>query len=311
MAERGFLDHNDLISYPLVDGDPRGFAEGGSLPRQGLTDARFLMGVSSQFDPGLHTVRLHQFFYWGTGMRLYFRSDSPGLVNHQFRFDFAADAPFGTVVRTMVSLIDAPYTDDGTLGEGAIVLGDLAGLRALGGWRTVSGNLRVESALIQSMHGLFASSINLANQRRPCPPVCGSSPLPVADSRCAYVTGLTGALRFREGYNMKISVLEASRVIQLESSLGAGAGQPCSDRIIDDPSSSSSGAPDCSFEESRCAECDGMIVSINGLATEDGRFAIVAGQGVRITDDPVNHKITVKLLEEERICLPAPSSSGP
>jgi hypothetical protein len=246
-------------------------------------------------------------------MRLYFRSDSPGLVNHQFRFDFAEDAPFGTVVRATASLIDPPYTEDGMLGEGSIVLGDLSWLRALSGWRTVSGNLRVEPALIQSMHNLFANSINLANQRRPCPPVCGSSPLPVAESRCAYVQGLTGALRFREGYNMKISVLEASRVIQLEANLGAGAGQPCSDRIIDVPSSSSSGDPDCSFEESRCVECDGMIVSINGLATEDGRFTIVAGQGVRITDDPDNHKITVKLLEEERICLPysSSSSSGP
>lgn len=309
MAERGFLDHNDLISYPLVEGDPRGFSEGGSLPKRGLTDARFLLGVSSQFDPGAHLVRLHQFLYWGTEMRLYFRSDSPGLQDYQFRFDFPAYAAFGTVVRAVASLIDPPYTEDGTFGEGVVVLGDLADLRALGGWRTVSGILRIEPALIQSMYNLFAGSISLANQRRPCPPRCGETPVSPAASRCAYVRGLSGLLKFREGYNMKISLLEDSRTIQLNASLGSGAGQPCRDRIIDvHGSSSSSGGPDCSFEESRCIECDGMIVSVNGMQSRDGQFMILGGQGVKVIDDPDNHKITVKFLEADRICQ---SSSSP
>jgi hypothetical protein len=242
-------------------------------------------------------------------MRLYFRSDSPGLAGYQFRFDFAADAPFGSVIRTTASLINPPYTEDGTLGEGAVVLGDLADLRALGGWRTVSGILRVEPALIQSMYGLFAGSISLANQRRPCPPRCGETPVAPADSRCAYVQGLIGALKFREGYNMKIGVLEDSRTIQLNAGIGFGAGQPCSDRIIDTPgSSSSSGGPDCSFEEGRCTECDGMIVSVNGIASQDGSFMILGGQGVKVIDDVDNHKITVQLLEANRICQ---SSSSP
>jgi len=312
MAERGFLDHNDMISYPLVDGDPRSFVEGGSLPTRGLTDARFLLGANSGFAPGTHAVRLHAFSFSAGTLSFDFRSDCPGMADRRFLFSFDENSEFGTVVRANASMIDSPYLEDRDAGDGAIVLGDLSDLKKLPGARTTIGVLRTEPALIQSMHGLFATSIGLANQRRPRPASCGDVPVPVSETRCAYVRGLVGALKFREGYNAVIGVLSAAKTIKLDVGVGAGAGSPCRDIIIDEisSSSSSSGSPDCSFEEDDGPFCDGYVKSINGLTTEDGKFALEGGQGVVVENDPDNHRIIATTLDAERICGYGSSSSS-
>jgi hypothetical protein len=293
MAELEFLDQLDKISFPLVNGDNRAFLEGGELPRQGLIDAGFLLGLSSGFIVGSDMVRLHSYARIGSTMSFDFRSNASGMNEHRFLFEFPSSTDFGVAIR-----VTATRIDDGTLtpayGEGYLVVGNLVDLNALGtGTFTLVGNLRIEPALLQPLTALV-NTISIANEPRLCPTKPGSSAIPEPDYVCPFIKNLTGDVVFSEGNNSRISVNAVNNTIQFGASLGAGLGPPCEDVIIDE---------NCGFVRGEeCDPCDDYIRSFNGMPTEDGTIFFTEGPGVSIENDPLNHRITVFINSDVRTC---------
>jgi len=302
MAEREFLDQADKISFPLIDGDPRSFSGGGELPRQGLADAGFMLGQESGFDPSDHFVRLHAYIRAGDQMRLDFRSDASGMSDTRFLFSFDAGTPFGTSVRATASSVSGGDPEPGK-GEGYIVIGELSELDALGeGTFTLSGTLRVEPALLQSLAGATVSSLSVANAPRLCPTSCGSSASQEPDFVCAFIKDLSGVLRFSEGNNAVVSADRERNTIQLGAAVGAGLGEPCEDVIID---------RDCNFTRGEdCESCDDFIKTVNGMQSPDGKLVLDNGIGIDIVNEPDAHRIRVTPRADLRACTASSSSSA-
>lgn len=297
MAELEFLDQLDKISFPLMNGDNRAFVEGGELPRQGLADAGFLLGLDSGFVAGTDMVRLHSYARVGSTMSFDFRSDAVGMSEHHFLFEFESSTSFGVAIRVTATRID-DETEAPAYGEGYLVVGNLSDLDALGvGTFTLVGNLRVEPALLQPLTALV-NTISIANAPRLCPTKPGSSAIPTPDYVCPFIKNLTGDVVFSEGNNARISVSAANNTLQFGASLGAGLGAPCEDVIIDE---------NCGFVRGEeCDPCDDYIRSFNGMQTEDGTIFFTEGPGVSIENDPANHRITVFVnYNGVRVCQPS------
>lgn len=294
MAELEFLDHMDKISFPFVNGDNRSFSGGGELPRQGLADAGFLLGLSSEFVADSDMVRLYSYARTGSTMSFDFRSNAAGMNEHRFLFTFASSTTFGVAIRVTATRIDNGAVAP-AYGEGYIVVGDLTELNALGvGTFTLVGNLRVEPALLQPLTDTLMNTISIANKPRLCPTKPGSSAIPEPDYVCPFIKNLDGNVIFSEGNNSRISVDVDSNMIQLGASPGAGLGEPCEDVIIDE---------DCGFVRGEeCDPCDDYIRSFNGMQTEDGTIFFTEGPGVFIENDPTNHRITVFVNSSIRTC---------
>jgi len=76
----------------------------------------------------------------------------------------------------------------------------------------------------------------------------------------------TGDIKFREGYNMEISVLEGQNAIQFNAKKGAGRGEACE-----------------SFWTVGHTKCNDCVFTINGLHPDwYGNFKIEAGEGLTL-----------------------------
>jgi len=298
MAELEFLDHMDKIAFPLVNGDDRSFVGGGALPRQGLSDAGFLLGVDSGFVAATHTVRLYSYARSGSTMSFDFRSDA--MVEHRFLFEVPATTSFGKAFRVTATRIVGGASAP-SYGEGYIVVGNLEELEALGeGTFLLTGTLRVEPALLQPLVNTLMNTLSIANEPRLCPTVPGSSAVPEPDYVCPFIKNLDGAIKFSEGNNARVSVDADNNVLQLGGAVGAGLGEPCEDVIIDE---------DCGFTRGEeCDPCDDYIRSFNGMQTEDGVIYFTEGPGVVVINEPDDHRIRIVIDSDLRTCT---SSSTP
>ena len=91
---------------------------------------------------------------------------------------------------------------------------------------------------------------------------------------------LSGDVQFREGYNMRVTVLPDFNALNLSAVLGEGAGVPCEPILT---SSSSAHA------------CDGLIYHINGLHPDwFGQFFLYGGQGVSVEPEASTHRLILK-----------------
>lgn len=308
MPESGFYDHNDHIAYPLLTDSDFSLMGGGVLPRRGLVDAGFMLGIDSQFVPITHKVTLYSVERSGPNLLFDFRSDAPGFASdYRWLFTVPVTAEIGCIVNVDASsvLLDIPDEDRGT---GFIVVGVLSDIIALGGGiHQLANPPEVEPALLQSLVNTFSRSMNVANQARRCPPICNESPPPpTAATTFALIQSLTGALQFKEGWNSRIIIDEDDNSIELGGVLGAGEGKTCEDIIIDE------GGVQVGEE---CASCDDYIRTFNGRVIPSGKMTLSGGAGVTVVNDPDNHRITVTL-EDNRHCLeevdptPIPSSSS-
>jgi len=300
MAELEFLDHMDKIAFPLVESDSPAFSGGGALPRQGLADAGFLMGIDSGFEAYTHVLRLHSYARGGETMSFDFRSDAPGMSAYRFLFEFGASTDFGTAVRVYATRIDSG-AEAPSYGEGYIAVGDLTDLYALGeGTFELAATLRVEPALLQALGDTLMNTLSVANQPRLCPTKPGSSAVPEPDYVCPFIKNLDGEVLFSEGNNSKISVDADRNLIQLGAAVGAGLGEPCEDVIIDE---------DCGFTRGEeCDPCDEYIRSLNGMQAPEGVLYLTNGPGVVIVNEPTNHRVRVIVEAYLRTCVSSSST---
>lgn len=298
MSNRDFLNENDLRFYPFVDTADFSFSVG-TLPRQGLTDAGFMLGLDSGFEADVHGVALYAVRVTASSTEFDFRSDAPGMANYRWLFRFPDDAAFGSSARVDAEHISTEVGDSDR-GWGFLTVGSLYAVRALGpGLYSLITPPSVEAALVQSLVDTFARSINLANDARRCPAVCcpssSSSSSGLTDTTFLEFAGLTGDIRFKEGINTFIQVNEIDNAIDIEGIIGAGAGAACEDIIIDENG----------FQRGEdCVDCSALAKSINGRTTSNGKLRLIGGPGITLTSFPGINLISVDV-EAERLCQPS------
>jgi hypothetical protein len=297
MPERDFYNVNEFTAFPLVEADSRAFSGGGELPRRGLVDAGFILGLDSQFDAAAHTVTLFSVTRGISTVVFDFRSSAPGLSGYRWLFTFTVPSLFGCTVYAIAEHL-ITTTPNVHLGTGYLTVGNLAEILALPiGTKLMAAPPRIEPALLQSLVNTFVRSINTANAPRRCPPKpCSSSSSSSsslsADTAFAQVLGLVGDVKFSEGYNMRISLNEADNSIEFAAERGSGLGEPCEDVVVDENG----------FQRGHeCENCDAFIRSINGRVVPTGRLRLVGGPGVVVAPDPTNHKLCVTI-EEDFAC---------
>lgn len=308
MAERDFYNVNDFIAYPLMYGDDFSFVSSGALPQKGLVDAGFMFGLDSQFDISQHTVTLFAVTIGGSGDIIFdFRSDAPGLAGFRWLFDFPAGATDGCV-----SYVDATPTPSGTpepdRGWAFLTLGDPTDLLALGaGTYLLNAPPRIEPALLQSLVDTYVRTLNLADDKRACPAACCASSSSSSSSSSsggqeAFIAaiGLMGDVKFKEGYNSRITVDTVLNSIDFDAEIGVGAGVTCDDMVIDEGG----------IRVDNCQNCDGLIKSINGVQSPSGLLRLNGGSGVLFVRDPLNaHKI-IGTINVSKDCFSSSSSSS-
>lgn len=328
MAELDWLEANDLRAYPLVDGD-FSLSGGLTLPRKGIADAGFMLGIDSYFEPGQDSVYLYSVTIGLTSLTLraraeYADAERDFLRCYEWSFSFALLAPFGTTVHADATHIETnlPAPDRG---QGFITIGDLSELAALPlGEHFLLNEPSFEPALLQSLVRSFAKSINLANGPRPCPPICECEPSsssssdpsssdssssssssggcvdpdPIEpdsddhDEALPEAVGLVGAVKLMPGYNCEITVVEGQNLIQIGAGVKSGEGEPCSDLRIDE---------DGQVWADLCAACDGPIYTLNGIGAEIEHFQLIGGPSVVVTPNADENEIVISL-DEEGIC---------
>jgi len=85
---------------------------------------------------------------------------------------------------------------------------------------------------------------------------------------------LTGVVHVREGYNCRVSIIDADNLVIVSAQRGAGRGIPCDS------------------QEDDIVLCNEVLLRINGLvADSEGNFQFFAGAGVSIEADPGNHTV--------------------
>lgn len=300
MAELNFLNTGDYIRYPLVDAGNFAFAGGGTLPRQGMSDAGFLLGLASEFVVGTSVVYLHSISVDSLSITFDFRSDAAGLLAWRWLFVFDVAAPFGCTAYSDAEPI-AGGMPDPTRGSGFLVVGTLTDIVALGaGEYILAVPAPLEPATLQSLVDSYVNTISLANDPRRCPPGCcddsssgnssSGSALPTGDA-FIYTTGLQGAIKFKEGYNVALTLSEIDNSLEIDARIGAGAGEPCEDIIIDEHG----------FQPgNNCATCDEYIKSVNGVAAKGGKIVLSGVAGVSVGPGGPNELVVA--VDVEKLC---------
>lgn len=287
--DNDFLNIGDFISYPLETSDyvlsSSSSLEG--LPRRGLSDAGFILGQDVEFDPETQVVYLHGVEITSTDVIFDFRCSSPDADGYRWRFVCNISDIFVRGLSTVAEKISNgnPYPG---IGCAWINPGDLSELAALPvGAYALEQRAPLEPSRIQSVRNTFARSVNLANGLRACPLECCGSESSLSSGiqtvEPAYVAaiGLVGHVKFKEGWNAKITVEERDNSITIAGELKAGEGLPCEDIIVDPTGMYSSSAP-CGDNQG----CDGFIRSINGVQILGGDFPFLPGPGLAISSDP-------------------------
>ena len=333
MAERGFLNVADFISYPLVMyADRKVLAPPEDFPRQpkGIVDAGFILGLDSGFQAAVNNVTLYALVMTATDIAFDFRSDAPGMSGFRWLFTFSLTDPFGCMQYQKVTQIGSGF-EFAELGEAYVVVGDLEKLIAniTVGVHVVAddneGNpLYVEPARVQSLVDTYARGINVANGRRSCPAPCceptpsnssssssssgGGGPEEVQNSAFVLQYGMQAAIDFMEGWNSVIQLDTGNNAIIFGASIGAGDGQQClNDEWINylcdeaglrvDTGRATTGG---------CDDCGAFIRSINGQGFINGSLELRGGIGVYIDEVKGELEVTVDL---SATCV-APTSSS-
>lgn len=292
MAERDFYNVNDFTSYPLVHSDDFSIGVSAELPRRGLVDAGFTLGLDSEFDAQQHNVKLYAVFVSPYKLLFDFRSDAPGLIGYRWLFNVPVGTAFG--VSFFVEITDVLTGDPAPdRGVGFLAVGDLEELLALSaGWHNLVDPPRVEPALLHSMVNTYARSVNLANDRRKCAAECesssssSSSESASADDAFVAALGMVGDIQFREGFNASVTMFPDVNTIEIGAAPGIGDGEPCYNLLVDEKG--------LRQDIDECVKCGDLIRSINGISSPTGRLTLSGGAGATVLPDPANHKIVVK-----------------
>lgn len=306
MARDGFLVENLGRSYPFILQDETGTGKGSGtmpLPESSLADLSILISPLTDFDPITNVVTL---------------SAVSRLIDGSFQFTFSCDADDLAGNELVFSVPDTSsrfqvFFTGNSLWEGYLTIGDLTDLIASMPVSTSlapGANPPIAEPCVIIHNVASVRRIMIANKdrtRHVAPASCGGS-----SSSSSSSDGLrrvisrnyifTGNVSFIDGFNS--SARQTSQAINIEASVGAGAGEPCEDITVyegEDP-------PDGKTTLDGGDRCNEIISSINGLTGRTIR--IQSGQGVRIFPGGDNELVVDVDLSGMAVCQPGSSSSS-
>ena len=295
MAELEFFSGNRYIAYPFQYRDVVSLSPSGSLSTEWIVDAGFTLGIDSNFVIGTDSVFLYSILISDTDVSFEFLSLASGTFGYHWLFTMPLATPFGTSVyaeATNIATGDPAYG----VGTGFIVTGKLGkiGTTTLGPglYTLLAPYWLLEPALLQYLGTTFVQGITVANTGRFCPPGCtagSSSSSGESGTADAYVytSPLIGDVKFKEGNNAQIQVLQSNNTIQIGAVLGGGLGPACDDVIVNADGEGG-------FQRGNdCVNCDNLIKMLGGFLSVNGIMNLQGGPGVAVVNYPDNHRIVV------------------
>jgi hypothetical protein len=308
MASTSFYNDNANRSYPFLRGEA-------FIPNSAIVDCGFVFGPGSGFTQGESTVYLSSVERNGDLLIFTFKTTAGNLLDRSLQFVRQVDDEQYQIeyVDTLDNLNQGSASESESVSHlcdfaddfmGYLVTGPLDDLlAALPGDGILTGEATVEPAQVQDSSQAYARSINIANADRTrfeTPDECRDQCWPTPPQPMWIVKRcVQGAIRFREGYNLRITQDGDENTLQFDAQVGAGAGEPC-EQV---PLYPGEELPrDSMFYEGGPA-CNQVIRSINGIG---GRLVNVkAGAGVRVSADPARNKIRINVdTHDLAICAP-------
>jgi len=309
MSQTKFYNDNSNRGYPFLRGEA-------FLPNSAIVDCGFVFGPGSGFVAGTSTVYLAAVQRAEDLFIFTFKTTAGNLLDREIRFvrDITAD-PYVIEYADPLDNRQESASASESLSYSCNYVDDFAGylvtgpLEALQTLLPTDGELTgiatVEPALLRDASAAYARTLNLANGDRTryenpddCRPQCWPvppQPLWIVQ-RC-----VQGLIRFKEGYNLRISQDAEDNLLKFDASVGAGEGEPCHQVPLypgeDLPANSI-------FYEGGPA-CNQVIRSINGIG---GRMVDIRGKlGVRVQAEPEKHRIIIDVdTHNMAICVDSP-----
>lgn len=308
MAEPGFLDFGDFISWPFISDQGRfGSSSGTSseMPRTGIADAGFVVGPVGDFDVLNNGVYLNQMTINSGALEFQFKCDASAFANVDWTFAFPSDAAFGDVNR-----VEADYSGSSDSGYGVayLTLGRPDELRQWqNGVYEFGDDLFIENARIRDAKGGTINSLNLANDLRNCPTACCSgSAWPAVEVAIAEATNLSGEIILIEGVNCAIETNGDANAIIIAAEVGYGSMEACHDWIVTADGIVDDRLAECPVN----ASCDGYIMTINGLEIDGGILFLSGDAGVEITGSSEINRVIIAP-DDNRVCTSSEVWGGP
>lgn len=333
MSRQGFYFDNMFRAYPLVN-SPVGM----TLPDEVIVDFNCSINSDAGFVDGTHKVWLYAVSRSNNQITFAFACDAPALNDKLLTFKvqegcgeltyaFSELKPISSACPVISSSsevhVTTGYTSNSssssvgsdfelasyTVWDGFIVVGKLTSLlESLGQFECMTdpeGYTKVEPSLVINLQNTAVRSVSIANKL----PTTVTAPDGCSDGVeqsydiITYHRGITGNIRFINGYSCNISISESDNSILFTATVdGATEGQFCGheeatkikyksqlipgvkfgkDHVIPDYSVLYSGGP----------TCKDTLKSINGIGGK--RLWIIAGRGIALTEDQENYLISI------------------
>lgn len=291
MARAGFLNDNEYRQYPIIPNASL------ALPDSLIADCGFIMGLDSDYTPGKDVVYLASVSRMGDALQIEFRTTAEGAKNTPLVFTRVTAAEEWADERVAAPPAKNLCATE-PLWEGFLVSGTVSEMfskLAPGETATFGTAAVVEPARVQTLKSGYLRSINIGNYSRITADACGGPQLTSVPTVIPNATCLSGSIKFRAGYNCRISQQQYGNTITISAekdadNAGADYSELCRNGgeialYADEPKPLLVAGGDA-FSKflSGGPACDQTITSINGLPGP--AVKIVGGAGMRVIPDP-------------------------
>jgi hypothetical protein len=285
MPRAGFYNDNEYRAYPFVY---KTTAPATPLPDACIVDCGIIMGLDSQFEPGVHNVWLAGVARTATDITFTLATDAPGVVGNLV-FTRQLDAVEWLTEHVEGAQSTAACAEEPTW-EGFLVTGVFADLLDVlpedSDITFADTDYILEPSRIQSLVKSYLRSVSVGNYSRVIaspPEECGGSEAPEARTVIPHRECMKGDLRFLAGYNCDISQVDRRNELVVAAVRGAGDNGDAACEEI--PLFDGEAPPEGSKLLSGGPACDEIGFTINGL-NDNGAVRIIGGPGINVIADP-------------------------
>jgi len=321
MSKPSFYNDNEYRSYPFVDQPTVFEALQRRLPDDAIVDAGFIMNLDAQYEDESHIVYLASVSVTAGTLYLRFANTSPACAGKllTFRRDYvtsaegvaAADPEWTTEHTESESIsnycpVEAAWTGFAVTGK---IEPRIAAAMLAGGTITFApGVYTIEPARVQNLNKAYLRAVRVGNYSRITAPPCDAGAVASEQELILDPACLTGDIKFKEGYNTKITQISNTNTLTFTAVRGAGAKEDSalcanfgeipfySEELANKPYIYV-GDEQVPGRRSKFLSggwsCKDLIFTINGLGGSN--VNIVGGKNIQVGYDGAAGAITVKL----------------
>jgi hypothetical protein len=317
MSKPGFYNDNEYRAYPFIynDANDNPAVRPHPLPDETIVDAGFIVGLDAEYDDVTDRIYLAQLVSASGNLIFKFRSTSSSAF--EVIFQRSGDAAEWLTEYSASGTNDSACAQEPML-SGFLVTGKLEAAveacAAAGGVIDFPPNAYViEPARVQNLNKSYLRSVSVGNYARTVIPPCSDEedttppeePEIIWNAQC-----VRGPIRFKEGYNAKITQISRSNELVFTAQQGAGAkpdaalcanyGEiPLTEEELTNKPIIYEATDDKPEKRSKFLSggwsCKDLIFTINGLGGSN--VNLVGGKNIQIGYSDEYEAITVKMLE--------------